>query len=181
MVTIARQLSIKPATPDEERQILGLKGLDKRKLVAGGNMKYFEDFTAGEIAVTRARTVTETDIVNFAALTGDWYPLHTDVEYAKKGPFGERIAHGLLILSIANGLMPLYDMAIVAFYGMDKVRFTAPTKIGDTIHVELEVVEKQDKGDIGGVITLKEYVKNQRGENVALSTKKVLIAKRPSS
>jgi len=144
-------------------------------------MKYFEDFAAGEIAVTRARTITETDIVNFAALTGDWYPLHTDIEYAKKGPFGERIAHGLLILSIANGLMPLYDMAIVAFYGMDKVRFTAPTKIGDTIHVELEVVEKQDKGDIGGVITLKEYVKNQRGENVALSTKKVLIAKRPSS
>jgi len=144
-------------------------------------MKYFEDFTAGEIAVTRARTITETDIVNFAALTGDWYPLHTDIEYAKKGPFGERIAHGLLILSIANGLMPLYDMAIVAFYGMDKVRFTAPTKIGDTIHVELEVVEKQDKGDIGGVITLKEYVKNQRGENVALSTKKVLIAKRPIS
>jgi acyl dehydratase len=144
-------------------------------------MKYFEDFTAGEIAVTRARTITETDIVNFAALTGDWYPLHTDIEYAKKGPFGERIAHGLLILSIANGLMPLYDMAIVAFYGMDKVRFTAPTKIGDTIHVELEVIEKQDKGDIGGVITLKEYVKNQRGENVALSTKKVLIAKRPSS
>jgi acyl dehydratase len=144
-------------------------------------MKYFEDFTAGEMAVTRARTITETDIVNFAALTGDWYPLHTDIEYAKKGPFGERIAHGLLILSIANGLMPLYDMAIVAFYGMDKVRFTAPTKIGDTIHVELEVVEKQDKGDIGGVITLKEYVKNQRGENVALSTKKVLIAKRPSS
>jgi len=151
------------------------------KLVTGGDMKYFEDFTAGEIAVTRARTITETDIVNFAALTGDWYPLHTDIEYAKKGPFGERIAHGLLILSIANGLMPLYDMAIVAFYGMDKVRFTAPTKIGDTIHVELEVVEKQDKGDIGGVITLKEYVKNQRGENVALSTKKVLIAKRPSS
>jgi acyl dehydratase len=144
-------------------------------------MKYFEDFNVGEIAVTRARTVTETDIVNFAALTGDWYPLHTDIEYAKRGPFGERIAHGLLILSIANGLMPLYDMAIVAFYGMDKVRFTAPTKIGDTIHVELEVVEKQDKGDIGGVITLKEYVKNQRGENVALSTKKVLIAKRPSS
>jgi 3-hydroxybutyryl-CoA dehydratase len=144
-------------------------------------MKYFEDFTVGEIVVTRARTVTETDIVNFAALTGDWYPLHTDIEYAQKGPFGERIAHGLLILSIANGLMPLYDMAIVAFYGMDKVRFTAPTKIGDTIHVELEVVEKQDKGDIGGVITLKEYVKNQRGENVALSTKKVLIGKRPSS
>lgn len=142
-------------------------------------MKYFDDFKAGEIAVTRARTVTETDIVNFAALTGDWYPLHTDIEYAKKGPFGERIAHGLLVLSIANGLMPLYEMAIIAFYGMDKVRFTAPTKIGDTIHVELEVTEMQDKGDIGGVITLKESVKNQRGETVAISNMKVMLAKKP--
>lgn len=144
-------------------------------------MKYFDDFKVGEIALTRARTITETDIVNFAALTGDWYPLHTDVEYSKKGPFGERIAHGMLILSIANGLMPLYEMAIIAFYGMDKVRFTAPTKIGDTIHVELEVTEMQDKGDIGGVITLKESVKNQRGETVAISTKKVMLAKRPKS
>jgi 3-hydroxybutyryl-CoA dehydratase len=142
-------------------------------------MRYFDDFKTGEIAVTRARTITETDIVNFAALTGDWYPLHTDIEYAKKGPFGERIAHGLLVLSIANGLMPLYEMAIIAFYGMDKVRFTAPTKIGDTIHVELEVTEMQDKGDIGGVITLKESVKNQRGETVAISNMKVMLAKKP--
>lgn len=144
-------------------------------------MKYFEDFTVGETVVTRGRTITETDIVGFAALTGDWYPLHSDAEYAKKGPFGERIAHGLLVLSVANGLLPLYDMAIIAFYGMDKVRFTAPTKIGDTIHVELEVINKQDKGDLGGVITLKESVNNQRGEAVALSTLKALIAGKPQS
>jgi acyl dehydratase len=75
--------------------------------------------------------------------------------------------------------MPLYEMAIIAFYGMDKVRFTAPTKIGDTIHVELEVTEMQDKGDIGGVITLKESVKNQRGETVAISNMKVMLAKKP--
>ena len=144
-------------------------------------MKYFEDFQVGETVVTRARTITETDIVTFAALTGDWFPLHTDVEYAKKGPFGERIAHGLLVLSVANGLMPLCDMAIVAFYGMDKVRFTAPTKIGDTIHVELEIVDKQDKGDLGGVITLKESVKNQKGEAVALSVSKAVIGHRPKA
>ncbi len=144
-------------------------------------MKYFEDFEVGETIVTRGRTITETDIVAFAALTGDWYPLHSDAEYAKKGPFGERIAHGLLILSVANGLLPLYDMAIVAFYGMDKVRFTAPTKIGDTIHVELEVTDKQDKGDLGGVIALRQSVKNQKGEAVALSTLKALIAARPKS
>lgn len=144
-------------------------------------MKYFEDFTVGETVVTRGRTITETDIVGFAALTGDWYPLHSDAEYAKNGPFGERIAHGLLVLSVANGLLPLYDMAIVAFYGMDKVRFTAPTKIGDTIHVELEVVDKQDKGDMGGVITLKESIKNQRNEAVTLSTLKAFIAAKPKS
>jgi acyl dehydratase len=114
-------------------------------------------------------------------MTGDWYPLHTDAEYAKKTPFGERIAHGMLVISFAIGLMPLYEMAIVAFYGMDKVRFTAPTKIGDTIHVELEVTDKQDKGDIGGIISLKQSVKNQRGESVALSTMKVLIGKRPAA
>ena len=82
---------------------------------------------------------------------------------------------------MANGLLPLYDMAIVAFYGMDKVRFTAPTKIGDTIHVELEVVDKQDKGDMGGVITLKESIKNQRNEAVTLSTLKAFIAAKPKS
>ena len=142
-------------------------------------MKYYEDFQVGDVDTTRARTITEADIVNFAAFSGDWYPLHTDVEYAKKGPFGERIAHGMLVLSVAVGLMPLYEMAIVAFYGMDKVRFTAPTKIGDTIHVELKVVEKQEKGDFGGVVSLQKSVKNQRGEDVAVSTMKVLISKKP--
>ena len=141
-------------------------------------MRYYDDFQIGDVEVTRARTITETDIVNFAAFSGDWYPLHTDIEYAKKGPFGERIAHGMLILSVATGLMPLYEMAIIAFYGMDKVRFTAPTKIGDTIHVELEVIEKQDKGDLGGVVALKESVKNQNDEDVAVSTMRVLIAKK---
>ncbi len=143
-------------------------------------MRYYDDFQVGDIEVTRARTITEADIVNFAAFSGDWYPLHTDIEYAKKSPFGERIAHGMLVLSVATGLMPLYEMAIIAFYGMDKVRFTAPTKIGDTIHVELEVIEKRDKGELGGVVILKESVKNQRGEDVAISTLKVLIAKKTS-
>jgi 3-hydroxybutyryl-CoA dehydratase len=141
-------------------------------------MRYYDEFQIGDVEITRARTITETDIVNFAAFSGDWYPLHTDVEYAKQSPFGERIAHGMLVLSVATGLMPLYEMAIVAFYGMDRVRFTAPTKIGDTIHVELEVIEKQDKGSLGGVVALKESVKNQRGEDVAVCSMKVLIAKR---
>ena len=140
-------------------------------------MKYFEDFKIGDKIITRARTITETDIVNFAAFSADWYPLHTDAEYAKKAQFGERIAHGMLVLSVASGLMPLYEMAILAFYGMDKVRFLAPTKIGDTIHVELEVIDKQDKGEHGGIISLKESVKNQRDEDVAVAIMKLLAAK----
>ena len=140
-------------------------------------MKYFEDFKIGDKIITRARTITETDIVNFAAFSADWYPLHTDAEYAKKAQFGERIAHGMLVLSAASGLMPLYEMAILAFYGMDKVRFLAPTKIGDTIHVELEVIDKQDKSEHGGVISLKESIKNQRDEDVTVAVMKLLAAK----
>jgi len=142
-------------------------------------MQYYEDFQIGNRTVTRGRTITEADIVNFAGFSGDWYPLHTDAEYAKKMPFGERIAHGMLVLSVASGLMPLYDLAIIAFYGMEKVRFVAPTKIGDTIHVEAEVVEKQDKGDLGGVVSFKQSVKNQRGEDVVVSLMRILIASAP--
>ena len=141
-------------------------------------MKYFEDFQVGEKLTTRARTIIEADLMAFAALTGDWYPLHTDVEFAKRSRYGERIAHGMLVLSYANGLIPFCDMAIIAFYGMDRIRFTAPTKIGDTIHVELEVTEKQERDEHSGLITFKEWVKNQRDEGVATCFLKLLLAKR---
>jgi len=141
-------------------------------------MKYFEDFQVGEKLITRARTIIEADLMSFAALTGDWYPLHTDIEFARKSRYGERIAHGMLVLSYANGLIPFCEMAIIAFYGMDKVRFTAPTKIGDTIHVELEVTEKQERDEHSGLITFKEWVKNQRDEGVATCFLKLLLAKR---
>ncbi len=139
----------------------------------------YDDFEVGARGEpTRARTVTEADIVNFAALTGDWFPLHTDVEYAKQSIFGERIAHGMLVLSIASALSPPYDLDFLAFYGMDRVRFTAPVKIGDTIHVETEVIDKKDKDENCGVVTLRAYVKNQRSEDVCIWDAKILLAKR---
>ncbi len=141
-------------------------------------MKYFEDYEVGDVFKTRGRTITEADIVNFCMFSGDWYPLHSDVEYAKNSPFGERIAHGLLVLSATSGLMPVTEMAIVAFYGMDKVRFAAPTKIGDTLHMEIEVLEKKDKGEPGGVITFQSNIKNQRGEDAAISIMKIFMAKK---
>lgn len=137
-------------------------------------MRYFEDFEEGEKFITRGRTITEADIVNFAAFSGDWYPLHVDREYAAKTIFGERIAHGMLVLSAASGLTPLNDWAIVAFYGMDKLRFLAPTKIGDTIHVEIEVKELKSK-DFGGVVGFTQTLLNQRDEPVARADVKILI------
>jgi acyl dehydratase len=137
-------------------------------------MLYFEDFKVGDKFVTRGRTITEADIVNFAAFSGDWYPLHVDSEYAANTIFGERIAHGMLVLSAASGLTPLNEWAIVAFYGMDKLRFMLPTKIGDTIHVEIEVKELEKK-DFGGVIDFTQTILNQRDEPVARADVKILI------
>ena len=143
-------------------------------------MRYFEDFQVGDKIVTHGRTITEADVVMFAAFSGDWHPLHTDVEYAKKGPFKERIAHGFLVLSVASGLLPLSEIAIIAFYGIDKLRFVNPVKLLDTIHVEFETVEKQERDERGGVITFRQTVRNQRGEEVAVGTMRTFIARRAS-
>ncbi|MFH1092141.1 MAG: MaoC/PaaZ C-terminal domain-containing protein [Pseudomonadota bacterium] len=143
-------------------------------------MKYFEDYQPGDVYKSpHGRTITEADIVNFCMFSGDWYPLHSDKEYAAKTPFGQRIAHGMLVLSATSGLWPLKDMAIVAFYGLDKVRFLAPTMIGDTLYVEIEALEKSDKGDMGGVVTFNSRVRNQKNEDVAMSILKIFLAKKP--
>jgi acyl dehydratase len=139
--------------------------------------KPFDAFEIGERFVSRARTITEADLVMFSAFTGDWYPLHTDAEYVKTTPYQQRIAHGMLVLSVATGLSRLEPGWVVAFYGMDRVRFTNPTFIGDTIHVESEVVGKDDKGPRGGVITFQTEVKKHTGEVVVSATMKVLVAK----
>jgi acyl dehydratase len=140
-------------------------------------MKYFNDFEVGEKIITKGRSINESDIVLFAAFSGDWNPLHTDIEFAKKGPFGERIAHGFLVLVVASGLMPIEGMAVLAFYGMDKVRFLGSTKIGDTIHVEMEVLEKQEK-EKSGVVSFKTSIKNQKEEDVAVLILKVALHKK---
>jgi 3-hydroxybutyryl-CoA dehydratase len=142
-------------------------------------MRYFEDFRMGETARSGARTLTETHVIQFCMLTGDWYPLHADKEWAEReGPFGRRIAHGFLVLSFGSGLMPLQEMAIVAFYGMDRVRFLAPTFIDDTLHVETEVVGLDDKGAKGGVVTQRARIVDHRGEVKVEYLSKVMLRKR---
>jgi len=146
---------------------------------------YFEDCQVGDRIVSPGRTVTETDIVMFAALTGDWNPLHTNVEYAKDTAFGERIAHGLLVLAISSGLMfrpgeaLLFPRSSLALAGLEKVRFVAPTKIGDTIHLEGEVVGLTELDRHRGLITASVRVKNHRGKDVLTFVIKVLAGRRP--
>lgn len=141
--------------------------------------RYFDELEVGVRVVSRGRTITEADLVMFSAFSGDWYPLHTDKEFAAGTVFGQRIAHGMLVLSVATGLVVMKPGVVVAFYGMDKVRFTAPTFIGDTIRVEAEVIEKSDKG-MFGVITLRQEIKNQRNEVCNTAILKVALNKKPA-
>ena len=146
---------------------------------------YFEDLRVGDVVVTPARTITEADLVLFASLTGDWHPLHTDIEYAKRSVFGERIAHGLLILAVGTGLMfraskyAALPETTLALAGMEKVRFVSPTRLGDTIHLESEVVRATAVDRERGLITMSQRVKNQRAEEVLTFTLKLLLSRQP--
>jgi acyl dehydratase len=121
------------------------------------NGKYFDEWIQGEEFETRTRTITETDVTMFAAMTGDYNELHTSAQVTSKNQFGQRIAHGLLGLSISHGLLfrtGYLDGAAIAFLDMEQWKFQAPIFFGDTIRVKAKVVEKkaskskQDRGVI---------------------------------
>lgn len=143
---------------------------------------YWEDVEVGKTALSPARTMTETDIVNFAGLSGDFNIIHTDAEFSKGTPFGQRIAHGILGLSIASGLIARAPGAeqhrIVAFLGMTW-DFKGPIVIGDTIHVEQTVTEKRATKRPGlGIVFSTAKVINQRGEVCQEGTWKVMYMMR---
>lgn len=137
--------------------------------------KYFEQYEVGETWVSKGRTITETDLVMFSAISGDWFPLHTDKEYAANTQYKQRIGHGMLVLSVATGLLQFAPGIVVAFYGLEKVRFTNPTFIGDTLHLELKIVELIEKDLHNGIVTVSQEVKKQSGETVAVATMKILV------
>lgn len=140
--------------------------------------KKFEQFELGERWTSRGRTITEADLVLFSAFSGDWYPLHTDKEYAEnETPFKQRIAHGMLVLSVATGLQVMEPEMITAFYGIEKLRFINPTFINDTIHVELEVIGLEDKENGTGVVTAAQKIVKQTGEVVTTGVLKILTNK----
>ncbi|MGI8743824.1 MAG: MaoC/PaaZ C-terminal domain-containing protein [Bryobacteraceae bacterium] len=143
---------------------------------------YFEDFILGGSSSSRGRTVTETDIVNFAGLSGDFVELHMNEEFAKAGPFGRRIAHGALVFSISTGLMVQMDQVqdtVVAFYGLDRLRFTRPVFIGDTIHVMKKVIAREEKPPGRGIVTFQTTVLNQSDQPVLVYQDKLMVKARP--
>ena len=139
--------------------------------------QHLDRIRVGDRHTSRARTITETDLVSFAMFTGDWHPIHTDVTYAEADPrFHGRIAHGALVLSVALGLVEFDPVAMKAFYGIDALRFVAPVRIGDTLHVETEVLDVQPRG-ADGVVTSRFVVVTHEGTEVLVATLKCLVAK----
>jgi acyl dehydratase len=144
---------------------------------------YFEEFAAGQTVITAGRTVTEHDVVAFAGLSGDFNQLHTDAEFARGTPFGQRVAHGLCVLSIVSGLAVqtgVMEGTILAFREVSEWKFSQPVFIGDTIHAELLVVETKPFPRLGGgLVGIALTVKNQKGETVHRGKWLVLMASRP--
>jgi len=133
----------------------------------------FHDIEVGRTVRTQGRTVTESDLTNFAGVSGDFNHLHTDEARMADSTFGERIAHGMFVFSAATGLIwqarsPEERASVVAFYGIDRVRFRAPVLVGDTIHVELEVIDKEEReeGPGTGVIAYDLEVVNDSATTV---------------
>ena len=145
--------------------------------------RYFEDFEIGEAMVSLGRTVTETDIVLFAALSGDYNPLHTDAEFARKTTFGQRVAHGLLGLTLASGLgmrLGFIEGTAEAFREL-RWKFSRPIFIGDTIHARFKVVEKKALPRLGGgLVTFEVSLLNQHDEIVQRGPWVVWVKGRPA-
>lgn len=141
---------------------------------------FFEEFEIGQTIVTSARTITESDIVSFAGLSGDYNQIHTDAEFAKTTPFGRRISHGLLVLSVISGLAVqtgFMEGTIIAFREINSWKFSKTVFIGDTVHCVLEVTELKALPRLGGgAVSLKLSVLNQSNERVMTGTWTVLMA-----
>jgi acyl dehydratase len=145
---------------------------------------FYEDYAVGDEFVTPERTVTEADVALFAALSGDYNRLHTDAEYAAHGPFGERIAHGLLGLSIVIGLAYRTEIdsdGALAFLGLSW-KFSGPIRLGDTIHAIIQISGmRSTRAPDRGIIVQATQLLNQRGEVVQSGDLTMMLKRRADS
>jgi acyl dehydratase len=145
---------------------------------------YFEEFEVGMTIRSDGRTITEADIVNFAGVSGDYNPMHTDAVYAATTPFGQRVAHGALVFSIATGLLyrlRFLEGTVLAFRSIDEWKFSQPVLIGDSLYCEIEVVEVKEARRLGGgQVTVSVKVINQDGKTVQKGNLTVIVASKPT-
>lgn len=165
-----RQLKAPPATGKSalSYRAVGIRNAvnpDKRREVALINQPY-PDLRVGQRQTSRGRTLTETDVVNFCMLTGNWLELHANEEFARHTLYGRRLVQGSLVFSIGNAMIPFDPEVIEAFWGVEGLRFLRPSFIGDTIWSSAEIKALRDHRDRHGVATLDLQVHNQRGETV---------------
>ena len=137
----------------------------------------FGELAIGQRKVSRGRTITETDVVNFCMLTGNWLELHSNVEFAKHTLYGQRLVQGSLVFSVVNAMIGFEPEVIEAFYGVDKLRFLKPTFINDTLYAQSEFVRLVDKSPKHGVATSLLTGINQRGETVLSCEFSLLVRK----
>ncbi len=145
--------------------------------------RYFEEFEVGQQLMTAGRTITEGDIVSFAGLSGDYNQIHVDAQYAAAGEFGQRVAHGLLVVSMATGLTVqtgLMEGTVLSFRQLEW-KFSLPVLIGDTIRVKIEIIKTKSLPRLGGgSITAKVTVLNQRDQVVQRGKTVFLIMSKPA-
>lgn len=146
--------------------------------------EYYQDYRKGEVFISPGRTITETDLVLYSALTGDWWEGHTNVDYAKNTIFGQRVAHGMLTLCVGSSLLfrlgdnVFLPRFFIANYGIEKLRYIAPVIIGDTIRCQAELVEMIEKDDKRGILVFDLKILNQRNEKVITYLAKMLVGRR---
>lgn len=145
---------------------------------------YFEEVEIGTTYVTRGRTITESDIVQFAALTGDYNPMHTNDEYMKSHMMGQRVAHGMLTLSYAVGQiyqLGFMERTVIAFRSVE-MKFSLPVFVGDTLHSEVTITEKKEARRLGGGnITAEVKIVNQEGKTVQSGSMVLILASKPEA
>jgi len=134
----------------------------------------FDNLSVGQRFRSDERTVRDTDVIVFSALTGDWHPQHCDPEWAASGPFGERIAHGMLILSLAVGLVPLDPERVVALRRVSDVVFKRPVRLNEAVHVAGELTALRPIDVRGGLVEFTWQIRNQDDALVARANVQVL-------
>lgn len=146
--------------------------------------RYYEEFECGQLFTTGARTITETDVVNFAGISGDFNPLHTNDVYMQTHPLGGRIAHGMLVAAVGTGLTSQLGLSRGTMVALleQTLCYKAPIYFGDTIHVDMEVIDKLDtKSPEQGIIVYRWDIVNQNNVKVIEGILKSMMRKKAAS